>query len=335
MYRQELLEDTPEYKVTLLIRPPDADPLEVDEDIRLPGGSYLLWFTFPGAWHEVAAFHDPSGRLVGYYANVIHPADLADPPAPGRRAGSAGPGRRRSEGRNAARWRIRDLFLDVWTPPHGPPRVLDEEEFEEARRRGWIDEEEAERAEAERDRILARAAVGRWPPDPVPRRALEAVPFLRLRRDDPGTYWAALLAGRIIGYGLYLLGAICVTSLAFAAATNVLEPGGAHEWWIAAIAAEAGILLPLALSGRLPATRWPRPAPTDERTFFLGTVAAGVAVLVVQDADVWRELLAGLYATLGLFLLLFAVCRTLFERRLPMLALTGCLLSAVALVVLL
>ena len=104
---------------------------------------------------------------------------------------------------------------------------------------------------------------------------------------------------------------------------------------MAAIAAEAVALLPLALAGRLPATRWPRPAPTDERTFFLGTVAAGVGVLLVQDSDVWRELLAGLYATLGLFLLLFAICRAIFERRLPLLAATGLLLSGLALVVLL
>lgn len=309
-HRQELLHDGDEVKVTLLLRPPGARTLGGAGE--LAGGSALLWFTFPGRWHEVAAFHDARGRFLGTYTNLIRPPELS---------GSV--------------WRIDDLLLDVWLAPRSPPAVLDEDEFQEARRRGRISEDDARRAEEECRSVLARVRRGDWPPDPVRRWPLESVPYLRLRRDAPGTYHAARLAGRVIGYGLYLLGAVSLTSLAFGVWLMLGGRGPGGTGWLATLAAEALILLPLALGGRLPATRWPRPAPTDERTFFLGALASGLAIFVLHDAAAWRGPLAGVYGALALFCLIFAVCRAWFDRKFPAYALAGLLVCALSLLALL
>lgn len=314
-YRQELLLDGEELKATLLIRPEGAAPMEVGEEARLPGGSALLWFTFPGRWYEVGAFHGPSGELAGYYTNLVRPPDFQD-----------------------STWRVRDLFLDIWLPRGGPPLVLDREEFERARREGWLEVEEAERARAECERIRERAARGDWPPRAVRRWPLEAVPALRLRRDAPGTYWASLVSGRIIAWGLYLLGTVPVTTLAFAVLTDAFEGSGRDQMaWLLTLAGEALVLLPLTLAGRLPATRFPRPGEslTDERTLFIAALAVGLAVLILHDSEDWRPLLAGLYSTLSLFLAIFALCRGWFDRRFPAVAVAGLLVCGLALVVLL
>ena len=342
-YRQELLEVTPDYRITLLIRSPDADPLSLADDVEVPGGAYLLWFTFPGSWREIGVFYGPDGRALGTYVNLIRPLP-ADAPltAPTRRLPGSGPPWGLGVPENAvsrpgpgaepvARWRITDLFLDVWCAPGAPPRPLDEEELREALERDWLDSEEAERAVAERDAVLEEIRAGRFPPDPVDDRPLESVPLLRLARDEPGAYHAALLSGRIIGYGLYLLGTISVTSLGFAAFTDALERGGPQEWWLGVVGAEALVLLPLALGGRLPATRWPRPVPADERTFVLGTVATALAVLLFQESETWRGLLIALYGIMGFFLLLFAVSRAWYERRFPTVASAGLAVALLAL----
>ncbi len=283
------------------------------EDIVLEEGASLLWFTFPGRWHEVAAFHDREGRLLGYYTNVIRPPRLMH-----------------------ARWEIHDLFLDVWQEPGTEPRVLDEDELREAVERGWIDRSDAVRAREECARVVERARARRWPPATVSDTPLEAVPYLRLRRDAPGTYHASLYSGRVIGYGLYLLGVLSLTSIGFAALTDAFERSGSSETaWLVTITAEAALLLPLALTGRLPATRWPRPAPTDERTLFLAAVAAGLAVLVLPGREELRLPLAAVYGAVLVFLGIFAACRAWFDRTFPGVAVAGLLVSAVALLILL
>lgn len=311
-YRQELLYDAEGLKVTLLLRAPDAGPRRVGEGLTLPAGASLLWFSFPGRWYEVAAFYDGEGRLLGWYANLVRPP--------------------RFEGEI---WRIEDLALDVWLPRRGAPRLLDREEFERAGENGWLEAGETERAEREARAIVGRARKGDWPPAPVRSWTLEAVPYLRLRRDAPGIYRAALVSGRVIGYGLYYLGAASLTVLTFGTLQALSGRALSQAIWVGTLAAEAALLLPLALRGSLPATRWPRPVPTDERSFFLGALATGLAVLFLQDAAAWREPLAGVYATLGLFCGIFAVCRAWFDRAFSAYATAGVLVCLVALVALL
>ena len=123
-----------------------TDPMALESPILIDGapalepGSRVVWFTVPGCWHDVGRFHLADGSFTGCYANVLTPPDIR---------GSA--------------WYTTDLFLDVWLPPHGAPRLLDEDELEEARARSHIDEELARRARAEAKLLLARAAAGDWP----------------------------------------------------------------------------------------------------------------------------------------------------------------------------
>lgn len=313
--RQELLHDGEDWKATLLLRPPEAAPWTVGDGVRLEGGSALLWFTFPGRWYEVAAFHGPDGSLLGHYTNLVRPPEAS-----------------------GSTWRIRDLFLDVWQPAEDGVRLLDRDEFREAAERGWLDPEEAARAEAESRRILELARAGEWPPEVVRAWPLESVPALRLRRDRPGTYWASLASSRIIAFGLYFLGAASVVSLVFATFTDAFrgDPTGLR-WWLGSLAGAGALLLPATLAGKLPATRFPRPSEslTDERSLFIAALASGLAVLVLNEGEEIRALLAGLYATLGLFLAIFAACRAWFDRTLPLYAATGLAVCLFALFVLL
>ena len=203
--------------------------------------------------------------------------------------------------------------------------------------------------------ILFRIEAGDWPPEPVRRWGLDLVPALRLKRDSPGTYYSALIAGRIIAYGLYLMGAVSATSIGFAAFTDAFFRRGPGQiaWGSSKVPLDADVgldvrtahldpelfeallLLPLALRGRLPATRWPQPALTDERSLFIATLASGLAVLAVYERASWGGALLPVYGTLGLFSLIFAVCRVWFDRAVPVFALAGLLVTGLALMVLL
>ncbi len=315
-FSQELLHDGSACKITMLVLDPDGEPLRVGEVDVQPGGA-VLWFLFPGRPYEVGAVYDPEARFMGYYTNFVRP------PRP-----------------ETTVWHLTDLFLDVWQPPEGPPSLLDEDELAEAAAAGWIDAEDFERTRAEAAAVLRAARAERWPPRVVTRNPLEAVPSLRFRRDAPGTFFANLVAGRLIAFGIYALGAISLTSVLFAAFTDALQPGVglsvARIGWLASIGLEVVTLLGLALAGRLPATRRPRPEEAlTERLLFFGTLVSGAAVLLYPDSRLWGSALVGLYAALAVFLAIFAVSRARFDRRFPALAVTGLAVCALAILVLL
>jgi predicted RNA-binding protein associated with RNAse of E/G family len=140
VYTQELLLDTDEVKVTLLRRH-SGPTLRIGGRVALEEGAPALWFTFPGAWHDVGRFHRADGTVTGWYANICTPVEF------------------RPDG-----WETTDLFLDLWWPPDGTPQVLDEDEFAHAVREGWISPPWAARAREEMDRLLREAREGRWPP---------------------------------------------------------------------------------------------------------------------------------------------------------------------------
>lgn len=116
-------------------------PMRIESDIVLETGSSVVWFTYPGAWHDVGRFHLADGTFTGFYANVLTPPEI--------------------DGRV---WHTTDLYLDVWVSADGTARLLDEDEFEEAVARGQLDEDTARRAREEADRLLAEARDGSWPP---------------------------------------------------------------------------------------------------------------------------------------------------------------------------
>ena len=146
-----------------------SDPLELetpmmhDGRVMLEAGSLALWFTFPGAWHDIGSFHRADGSFSGIYANILTPPHIE---------GSV--------------WHTTDLFRDVWWPSGGDVVLLDEDELDEACRREQIDAETARRAREEAERLLQAARTGEWPPIVVKEwpleRALEA-----LGSSKPGT----------------------------------------------------------------------------------------------------------------------------------------------------
>lgn len=151
VYHQRLVHDGADVKVTLAQKTKLRGPILVDGVPVLEPGSDVVWFTFPGAWHDIGRFHLANGDFTGIYSNVLTP--------PVFEAGEV--------------WRTTDLFLDVWIPAGGEPTVLDQDEFDEAVRAGWLDEPTRARALEEVEAILAGARAARWPPQVVGEWTLE------------------------------------------------------------------------------------------------------------------------------------------------------------------
>ena len=305
--------DDSRWKVTLQVLDGDFTPVKIGDAATLRSGSLLMWFLRPGQPYEVGAFYHARGTFQGYYINLIRPPGLRSLP-----------------------WVIDDLYLDVWLPAGGDGVLLDEDELDAAVARGEVSTKEADAVRRTGARLLARAqGTGRprWVPRSVGRSPAESVPALRLRRDAPGTFHAARISGRIIAFGLYLVCAVSATSAGFAAFTDAfLVPGPAQDAWRLTLLGEALLLAPLALGGWLPATRWPQPPLTDERALFIATLASGLAVLALSDRTAWAGALLPVYATLGLFSMVFAVCRGWFDRKVPLFALAGVAMTLVALI---
>jgi uncharacterized protein len=159
IYDQRIVIERDDVVITLSEPMQLSSPMIADGDVMLEGGSLAVWFTFPGAWHDIGRFHRADGTFTGLYANVITPPVM--------------------DGRV---WYTTDLFLDLWWPREGGAVLLDEDEFEEALRERHLDPDIARRARDEADRIMAGAAAGAWPPPIVEEWTLER----SLRRLDGG-----------------------------------------------------------------------------------------------------------------------------------------------------
>lgn len=140
-FEQLLVEDAGGYVVTLLEEAALRSPVVVGGRTVLETGSPVVWFTYPGAWHDVGRFHRADGTFTGCYANVLTPVVM--------------------RGRE---WETTDLALDVWAGADGRVEVLDVDEFEAAVAAGWLDAETAARARREAERLAAAAREGSWPP---------------------------------------------------------------------------------------------------------------------------------------------------------------------------
>ena len=144
-YRQRVLQSDSHGIVTLQAHTPIPAPLTVDSATILEPGSPVIWFTFPGEWHDIGLFHLADGTYTGLYANVLTPVELA----------------------GARSWTTTDLCLDVWIPAEGRPRILDEPELAEAEAAGLVTKESATRAREEAAALLKAHRAGTWPPPVV------------------------------------------------------------------------------------------------------------------------------------------------------------------------
>ena len=160
-FHQMVVEERDDVVVTLASEMSWPEPLVVDGRVVLETGSSVVWFTFPGVWHDIGRFHRADGTPTGIYANVLTPVELSEKP----------PGWGRSGETEATPWvwDTTDLFLDLWLPAgEGTDvQVLDEDELDDALARGWVPRKMAERAREEAGRLAQAARAGRWPPPVV------------------------------------------------------------------------------------------------------------------------------------------------------------------------
>ncbi|MGQ9477000.1 MAG: DUF402 domain-containing protein [Candidatus Bipolaricaulia bacterium] len=140
VYEQELLYDDGKLIVSSAPFRPSAS-LRVQVP-KLEGPEYrVVWLVALEEWHDLGKVHTLAGELVGYYCDIIRPI------------------RRTAEGIE-----VEDLFLDLWVFPDGRYIILDEEEFAEARRQGWLDELTATRAREELSQLIEEVKSGQFPP---------------------------------------------------------------------------------------------------------------------------------------------------------------------------
>ena len=151
VYRLLVLESRPEAVVTFQPRTPIDEPIVVDGMTILEPGSPVVWFTFPGKWHDIGLFHRTNGALTGLYANILTPVEFVD----------------------ERFWTTTDLCLDVWVPQWGSVELMDEDELDEAQDKGWIQQRLANRARAEARTLMHAHRAGAWPPPETGQWSLE------------------------------------------------------------------------------------------------------------------------------------------------------------------
>ncbi|MGH7553840.1 MAG: DUF402 domain-containing protein [Longimicrobiales bacterium] len=142
VFDQRLLRRRPDCVVTLLESTPQREPLRIRGRTVLETGSPIVWFTFPGAWHDIGRFHRADGTFTGFYANILTPIAAID----------------------SAVWETTDLCLDLWLDTLGNVSVLDLEELHRAARQGWLDRATVARARTEAAALVRLAGLGQWPP---------------------------------------------------------------------------------------------------------------------------------------------------------------------------
>lgn len=142
VYRQIVMQSGPDVVVSLQPRTPIARPLVVDGLTILEPRSPVIWFSFPGKWHDIGLFHRTNGAFTGFYGNILKPVEFVD----GRQ------------------WETTDLCLDVWMPRWGSVRLLDEDELDTAEQEGHIRSKTADRARSEARALMHACHAGTWPP---------------------------------------------------------------------------------------------------------------------------------------------------------------------------
>ncbi|MEJ2216776.1 MAG: DUF402 domain-containing protein [Gemmatimonadota bacterium] len=153
VFTQRLVHRSPDVVVTLLQETPMSSPLRVAGRTVLEDGAPVVWFTFPGAWHDIGRFHTPDGRFTGCYANILTPVRFLGPDE----------------------WETTDLYLDVFVDPDGDVSLLDSDELDAGLRQGAIEAGLATAAHREADRLVQLARAGHWPPPIVETWTLERV----------------------------------------------------------------------------------------------------------------------------------------------------------------
>ncbi len=116
-------------------------PAEIEGSVVADNDYTGICYEFVDRGYEIIKIFDLEDRFTGYYCNI----NTRPEPFEGG-------------------YEVKDLFLDVWVFPDKKFSVLDEDEFEDAFRKGLISEEEEMFARAVLKRILDDLEGGRFPP---------------------------------------------------------------------------------------------------------------------------------------------------------------------------
>ena len=140
VYRNRLLRFDERVIVSVGVAHPKS-PVIVDGEVVLDTGYPVVWFVFPGEWYDLGKVYDQGKNLKGYYSDIIKPAEISGDTI-----------------------KITDLFLDLWISTEGKPTILDEDEYDEAVKKNWIQEETAIEARERLDRLIELVRRELFPP---------------------------------------------------------------------------------------------------------------------------------------------------------------------------
>jgi hypothetical protein len=116
-----------------------------DGEVVLAYGFQIVYFDFFGKWFGVGKIRNLQGKHTGYYCDIVKPPQiLAD-----------------------GGIELTDLFLDLWVSPDLRFKVLDEEELENALRKGWITKRLYDKAKQELEKLIDVVKKGKFPPYPI------------------------------------------------------------------------------------------------------------------------------------------------------------------------
>lgn len=114
----------------------------------MAAGYDVIWFLFKDEPFDVGRFYRPDGTWTGYYVDILEPV--------------------RWQGTNADTLQpIVDLFLDLWIAPDGEHMVLDEDEFEDAKAKGYLSGDQVAHAQETLQRLVASVMQNTFPQDVV------------------------------------------------------------------------------------------------------------------------------------------------------------------------
>ena len=118
-----------------------ANSVIFDGETVLAQGFPITYFQFLDKWFTIVKIRNLQGEHTGYYCDIVLPPRLL------------------------GEWvEMTDLFLDLWVSPGLRYRILDEDEFEEALQKKWIDKEIYEKARMELQRLISKVEDKRFPP---------------------------------------------------------------------------------------------------------------------------------------------------------------------------
>jgi predicted RNA-binding protein associated with RNAse of E/G family len=119
--------------------------IEFDGKVVSQAGFPITYFELMGRWFNVVKVRNLRGEHTGYYCDITTPPKLL-------KDGSV---------------EITDLFLDLWVSPDLRYMVLDQDELEEALKKGWVSEQLYVRANRELKKLVALVEMKDFPPRSV------------------------------------------------------------------------------------------------------------------------------------------------------------------------